>query len=82
MFLFPAENDPEVLIRTCVSCAVGPSVNTLNFFFFTFSELKISKFGNVNSLRAQLVFPSKPNFCNLFEFPAPKSTEKSISSTP
>ncbi len=28
------------------------------------------------------VFPSKPNFCNLFEFSATKSTQKSIFSTP
>jgi hypothetical protein len=33
----------------------------------------------VNTL---LVFSHKPNFCNLFEFPATKSTQKSISSTP
>jgi hypothetical protein len=33
---------------------------------------------SVNILR-QLIFPSKPNFCNLFEFPATKkSTQKSI----
>ncbi len=36
---------------------------------------------SVNTVRAQLIFPSKPNFCNLFEFPATKSTKKSISST-
>ncbi len=36
---------------------------------------------NVNTLRAQLVLPSEPNFCNLFEFPATKSTQKSISFT-
>jgi hypothetical protein len=31
--------------------------------FFTFSELKISKFfSNVNTLMAQLIFPYKPNF--------------------
>jgi hypothetical protein len=32
--------------------------------------------------RPQLLFPCKPNFCNLFEFLATKSTLKSISSTP
>ncbi len=36
---------------------------------------------SVNTLRVQLIFLSKPNFCNLFEFPATKSTPKSISST-
>jgi hypothetical protein len=36
----------------------------------------------VSTLRAQLIFPSKLDFCNLFEFPATKSTKKSISSTP
>jgi hypothetical protein len=36
----------------------------------------------VNTLRAQLIFLSKPNFCNLFEFSATKFTEKEISSTP
>jgi hypothetical protein len=51
--------------------------------FFTFSEMKNSKFfSNVNTLMAQLIFPFKPNFCNLFEFPATKSTKKSISFTP
>jgi hypothetical protein len=35
----------------------------------------------VNTLRAQLIFPSQPNYCNLFEFSATKSTHKSISST-
>jgi hypothetical protein len=30
----------------------------------------------VNTLRAQLIFPSKPNFCNLFEFPVTKSIFK------
>ncbi len=43
--------------------------------FFTFPELKISKFDNVNTLSAQLTYPSKPNFHNLFEFPASKSTQ-------
>jgi hypothetical protein len=36
----------------------------------------------VNTLRAQLIFPSKPNFRNLFDFPATQSIQKSISSTP
>ncbi len=36
----------------------------------------------MNTLRAQLIFPYKPNFWIFFEFPATKSTEKSISSTP
>ncbi len=35
---------------------------------------------SVNTLRAQLNFPSKPKFCNLFGFPGIKSTQKSISS--
>jgi hypothetical protein len=30
-------------------------------------------------LRSQLVFPSKPKFCNLFKFAATKSTKKTIS---
>ncbi len=37
---------------------------------------------SVNTVRAQLIFPSKPNFCNLFEFLATKSAQKSISFTP
>jgi hypothetical protein len=37
---------------------------------------------SVNIPRAQLIFPSKPKFCNLFEFSATKSTQKSLSSTP
>jgi hypothetical protein len=37
---------------------------------------------SVNIWRVQLIFPSKPNFCNLFEFPATKITQKSISFTP
>jgi hypothetical protein len=36
----------------------------------------------VNTLKAQLILPSKPNFCNLFEFPTTKSIQKSISFTP
>ncbi len=31
---------------------------------------------NVNTLEAQLIFPSKPNFCNFFEFPTTKFTKK------
>jgi hypothetical protein len=44
-------------------------------YIFTFLEL-FSEFSNVNTLRAQLNFPSKPNFGSLFEFPATKSTQK------
>ncbi len=36
----------------------------------------------VNTSKAQQIFLSKPNFCNLFKSPATKSTQKSISSTP
>jgi len=43
------------------------------FFSFTFSELKTSKSSNVNTLKAQLIFPFKPIFCNLFEFPEQNS---------
>jgi hypothetical protein len=50
--------------------------------FFTFSNFKVSKFDNVNTLRAQLIFPLKLNFCNLFEFTTTRSTQKSISFTP
>jgi hypothetical protein len=35
----------------------------------------------VNTLKAQPILPSKPNFCNLFEFSATKSIQKSKSST-
>jgi hypothetical protein len=45
----------DMIIKTIVACAVGPSVNTS---------------------RAQLIFPFKPNFCNLFEFSTTKSTQK------
>jgi hypothetical protein len=38
------------------------------YFVFTFSELKICKSSTVNTLKAQLIFPFKPIFCNLFEF--------------
>jgi hypothetical protein len=31
---------------------------------------------NANTLRVQLIFPSKPNFCNFFEFQATKSIKK------
>jgi hypothetical protein len=37
---------------------------------------------SVNTLRDQLIFPSKLDFCNLFKFPATKSTQKSIFFTP
>jgi hypothetical protein len=33
---------------------------------------------SVNTLRVQQIFPSKPNFCNLFEFPAITSTQTNI----
>jgi len=36
----------------------------------------------VNTLRAQLIFPSKPNFDNLFELPKQNPLKKLISSTP
>jgi len=48
-----------------VARAISPSVNRI-FFFFTFSELKISKFSNVDTLKAQLLFPSKPIFFAIF----------------
>jgi hypothetical protein len=30
----------------------------------------------VNTLSTRIIFFSKPNFCNLFEFPTTKSTQK------
>jgi len=36
------------------------------YIFFNFHNWKILKFGNVNTLRAQLIFPSKPNFWEFF----------------
>ncbi len=33
---------------------------------------------SVNTLRAQLIFPSGPNFCKLSEFPTTKFTQKII----
>jgi hypothetical protein len=33
---------------------------------------------SVNTLRAQLIFPSRPNFCKLSEFPTTKFTQKII----
>jgi hypothetical protein len=36
----------------------------------------------VNTFKAQQIFLSKLNFCNLFKSPATTSTQKSISSTP
>lgn len=62
-----------------VACILAPIVNT--FIFFTFSELRFSKFSNVNILMAQQIFSSKPNFSNFIEFSATKYTQKSISST-
>jgi len=43
------------------------------FLVFTFAELKISKSSSVNTLKAQLIFPFKPIFSNLFEFSEQKS---------
>ncbi len=40
------------------------------------------KFDNVNTWKAQVIFLSKPNFCNFFDFLATKSTQKSTSFTP
>jgi hypothetical protein len=37
---------------------------------------------SVNTLKAQLILPSEPNFCNLFEFPTINSIQKSIFFTP
>jgi hypothetical protein len=37
---------------------------------------------SVNTLKVQVILPSEPNLCNLFESPATKSTQKSISFTP
>jgi len=47
---------------------------------FTYTSVASAVHPSGNTLRAQLIFPSKPNFCNLFEFPATKSTQTSISS--
>jgi hypothetical protein len=63
----------NLMKNTSMTYVVGPSVNT--FFIFTFSKLIISKFGDVNTLKAQLILPSKPIFCNLFEFSPTKSTQ-------
>ncbi len=52
------------------------------FLVFKFSELNFKKYNSVNTLRAQLIFPFKPIFCSLFEFPRTKFTQKLISSTP
>ncbi len=49
----------------------------MHYLFSTFSELKISKFNNVNTLRAQLIFPSKPNFCNFVWISSNKIHSKS-----
>jgi hypothetical protein len=69
-----------VFKTTSVALVIGPSVNTFSIkkhMRAQFQNWKFSKFSNVNTLRAQLIFPSKPNFCNLFEFLATKSTQKS-----
>ncbi len=50
--------------------------------FFTFSDLKISKFSNVHTLRAHQIVPLRTQmFSNGFEFPATKSIPKLMSSS-
>ncbi len=43
------------------------------FFSFHICRIEISKSSSVNTLKAQLIFPFKPIFCNLFEFSEQKS---------
>jgi hypothetical protein len=52
------------------------------FFSFIMTNVACVVGPSVNTLRVQLIFPCKPSFCNLFEFPKTKSIKKSISSTP
>jgi hypothetical protein len=49
-----------------VACVIGPSVNT--YFIFHILGIEFFLFGNVNTLKARLIFPSKPKIWNLFEF--------------
>jgi hypothetical protein len=53
----------NVLFRP--SSAVGPSANTF-LYFSHFQNLKLIFFGNVNTLKAQLLFPFKPIFLQIF----------------
>jgi hypothetical protein len=62
-------NEIELVVRTQGSFSIYTSVD---------DAIGLS----VNTLKAQLIFPSKTNFCNLFEFSSIKSTPKLISSTP
>ncbi len=47
-----------------VACAIAPSLNTFSIFHI-FRIFK-KTFNNVNTLRAQLIFPSKPNFFTIY----------------
>jgi hypothetical protein len=49
------------------------------FHIFEIENFEIWQFKHIES--TQLIFPSKPNFCNLLKFLATKFTQKSISST-
>jgi hypothetical protein len=65
----PSKWEEKMLIEMKIAC--------LNLY-----DCSLSVGPSVNTLRAQLIFPYKHHFCNFFEFPATKSTQKSISSTP
>ncbi len=59
---------------------VGHKKMTMHNFYSNNTSVACVVAPSVNTLRAQLIFPSKPNISNLFEFPTTKSTQKSISS--
>jgi hypothetical protein len=50
---------------------------TMHNFYSNNTNVACAVARNVNTLRVQLIFPSKPNISNLFEFPTTKSTQKS-----
>jgi hypothetical protein len=55
---------------------------TIIFWVFKYTSVVYAICPSVNTWRVQLIFPTKLNFCNLFEFLATKSIQKTISSTP
>jgi hypothetical protein len=72
-------------LKANISMVVGPYLYlllTVEFVIVIHTNVAYAVGPSVNALRVQLIFPSKPNFCNLFEFSATKFTQNSIYFTP
>jgi len=68
--LFTIELYHQGCVHTQASCTGHTNWNASNFMM---TSVACAVGSSVNTLRAQLNFPSKPKFCNLFGFPGIKS---------